>query len=187
METAFNHRRRFTVEEYHRMAGAAIFGDWERVELIEGEIHTMSPIGKRHAGTVDYVSGAFSARLRGRAIVRVQGPVLIGDQSEPEPDIALLRPRADYYRSKHPEAADILLIVEVMDTSATYDRQVKLGLYALAAIPEVWLIDLNGERVEVYRQPSGDVYTVIQIGLRGQKVAPGAFPDLELGVDDILG
>ncbi len=126
-------------------------------------------------------------RARRRALIRVQGPIRLDDRSEPEPDLAILRPRPDFYSSGHPTPADVFFIVEVMDTTADYDRGVKLAIYARANIAEVWLIDLNRELVEVYRRPIGEIYTENRILPRGQVVAPGAFPDVELAVDAILG
>jgi Uma2 family endonuclease len=180
-------RRRFTVAEYYRMAESGILRPDERVELIAGEIVAMSPIGSPHASCVKRAVALFSARLAGRATLSIQDPVLLDDQSEPEPDVALLRPRADFYKSAHPGPADVLLLIEVMDTSAPFDRGVKLPLYARAGIPEVWLLDLNGDRIEAHRRPVNGVYTEVQIRLRGQRLAPGAFPDIEVGVDEILG
>jgi Uma2 family endonuclease len=130
-------RRRFTVDEYRRMGEVGILDEDERVELIEGEIVEMSPIGRRHAGIVNRLNDLFTFRLRGRAIVAVQNPISLGSKySEPQPDLTLLRPRADFYADSRPEPPDVLLVVEVMDTSVERDRQVKLPLYARAGVPE---------------------------------------------------
>lgn len=178
--------RRFTVAEYYRMAEVGILAPDERVELLDGEIIQVSPIGSRHAACVDRVNQLFIP-ARPRAIVRVQGPIRLDDYSEPEPDLALLRPRADFYAMGHPGPADVFLIVEVMDTSAASDRTVKLALYARAGIAEVWLVDLNRGLVEVHRQPSAAGFGEILTFRRGQTVSPLAFPDLALDVDVILG
>jgi len=180
-------RRSFTVEDYHRMAGARIFGEDDRVELIEGEIVEMSPIGSRHGACVKRLNSLFSERLGRRAIVSVQDPVRIGEHSEPQPDLALLMPRPDFYASAHPGPEEVLLVVEVAETSADVDREVKLPLYARAGLPEVWLVDLAEERIEVYRQPRPQGYQEVQRLGRGQCMASQAFPDLELAVGDVLG
>jgi Uma2 family endonuclease len=180
-------RYRFTVDDYHRMAEAGILGEDDRVELIDGEIITMSPIGSRHLACVDRLTGLLARGVGLRAIVRVQGSVRLGDRSEPEPDLVLLRPRQDYYATSPATPGDVLTIIEVMDSSAGYDRGVKLGLYARAGVAEVWLVDLNKAWIEVHRRPVSGVHAEIQIRQRGESVSPEAFPDLVLAVDSILG
>ncbi len=180
-------RRKFTVEEYHRLAEVGILGEDDRVELIDGEIVQMSPIGNRHAGTVDFLAEHFLKTVGGRGQVRVQNPVRLGEDSEPQPDLALLRPRGDYYRGGHPGPEDVLLVVEVAETSADYDREVKLLLYARWGVPEAWLVDLEQDRIEVYRSPSPEGYREVQVVARGEQVAPAAFPEAKLRVDDLLG
>ncbi|HBH00339.1 MAG TPA: Uma2 family endonuclease [Candidatus Rokubacteria bacterium] len=181
-------RRLFTAEEYHRMGEAGILHDDDRVELIEGEIVEMAPIGSPHAGTVDRLNRLFTSRLGERAIVRVQGPVLLAAvESEPEPDLALLLPRPDFYTTGHPEPPDVLLALEVMDTSVERDRRVKLPLYARAGIAETWLVDLNTGCVEVYRRPGPAGYQDSRVARRGESLAPHAFPDVALAVADLLG
>lgn len=180
-------RRRFSVDEFHRMAEAGILAREEHVELIEGELVMMSPMGSRHAAGVSRLSALLLPPLLGRALVRVQLPIRLDPRTEPEPDLAVARPRPDHFASEHPGAVDLLLLIEVMETSAPFDRGEKLELYARHNIPEVWLVDLIGEAVEVYRNPSGGRYTEIRIAPRGQEVAPSAFPDLALAVDAILG
>jgi Uma2 family endonuclease len=180
-------RYRFTVDDYHRMAEAGILNEDDPVELIEGEIIIMSPIGLRHLACVDRLNTLLAPGLGPRAIVRVQGSVRLSDRSEPEPDVILLRPRPDFYATSPATPADVLWLIEVMDSSASYDRGVKLGLYARSDVAEVWLVDLNEEQVELYRKPLSGRYTEISIRPRGQSVAPEAFPDFVLGVDAILG
>jgi len=177
----------FSVEDYHRMAEAGILGEHARVELIEGEIVAMSPIGLRHLSCVDRLTSLLTAGLGPRAIVRVQGSIRLGGRSEPQPDLVLLKPRGDFYSTSHAKPEEILAVIEVMDSSAAYDRGVKLSLYAREGITEVWLVDLNDERVDVHRRPVSRFYTDHQIRLRGESLSPEAFPDLVLGVDDILG
>jgi Uma2 family endonuclease len=187
MATAERPRRRFSVSEYDRIAEAGILKPTERVELIDGEIIVMSPTGSRHAACVDRLSTWLHDLLKARAILRVQGPLRLDDLSEPEPDLVALRPRSDFYASGHPGAGDCYLVIEVCDSSASYDRGTKLPLYARAGVPEVWLVDLNRELVESYRGPLGELYTENRTLPRGQSLAPEAFPDVVLGVDAILG
>ncbi len=179
--------RRFTVEEYHRMVEAGILGEDDRVELIEGEIIEMPPISSAHAGCVDRLAMRLMEGLRRRAIVRVQGPIRLGERSEPMPDLALLRPRADFYASAHPGPEDVWLVIEVAETSGAYDRERKLPLYGRAGIPETWVVDLEREEVVVGRDPSPEGYRTLCIARRGETLAPLAFPDLILSVDEILG
>ena len=180
-------RVRFTVDDFVRMAEAGIFDEDSRVELIDGDVIAMSPLGSPHACCVDGLTELLVQQFAGRAIVRVQNPVRLSQKSEPVPDVMLIRRREKSYRSSHPEPADVLLLIEVMDSSARYDRGTKLGLYAREGIVEVWLIDLNGDRVEVYRRTDGERYADALISERGQVIAPLAFPDLALDVDAILG
>jgi Uma2 family endonuclease len=180
-------RRRFSVEEYYRMGETGILSQGERVELIAGEIVMMTPIGPPHAGSVDRLTRLWTSRLGDRVIVRVQNPVRFPPDTELQPDVALLRPRADFYGKSHPECADVLLLIEVADTTAETDRGVKIPLYAKAGIREVWLLDLSVERVEVYRQPSPDGYREVLTYHRGQVLAPETFSDLLLSLDDLLG
>jgi Uma2 family endonuclease len=180
-------RRRFTIEEYYLMAKAGILGEDDRVELIDGEIVEMAPIGSYHASRVKRLIQLLSQQVGSRAIVSAQDPVRLAEHSEPQPDIALLRPRDDFYASAHPGPADVLLIIEVADTSADYVRQVKAPLYARAGIPEYWLVDLAGQRIEVYRDPSAGEYRQVRLVRRGERLSPEALPSLELSSSDILG
>lgn len=180
-------RRRFTVAEYHQMAQAGILGEDDRVELIEGEIVEMPPIGDRHAASVDRLTEGFVQRFSDVAIVRVQNPVRLDEHSEPQPDLALLRRRADFYASGHPAPPDVFLLVEVADTSAELDRRVKIPLYARSGIPEAWLIDLQQETLTVYRDPTPEGYRAVQVLHRTDSIAPAAFPDRALAVADLLG
>jgi Uma2 family endonuclease len=179
-------KRLFTVTEYYQMAQAGIFSEDDHVELLEGEIIQMSPIGSRHAACVDRLTRLFSERVGRQAIVRVQNPVRLSDYSEPQPDIALLKPRVDFYSSEHPKPEDVLLLVEVCETSADFDRRAKLPLYAQAGIPEVWLIDLAQEQIEVYRAPVAQGYSKTQTLARGQPLRAQLVPLLELKVEEIV-
>jgi Uma2 family endonuclease len=180
-------RRLFTVEEYYRMAEAGIISKDERVELIEGEVVAMAAIGSRHSSCVKRLNHLLSQRIVGRALLSVQDPIRLDQFSEPQPDIALLRPRADFYAFAHPRPADVFLVVEVADTSVGFDRDVKIPLYARAVIPEAWLVDLTGDYIMLYRKPTAQVYQDVQRLQRGQSLFPEAFPDLVLAVEDILG
>ena len=181
-------RRQFTVDDYYRMAEAGILGEDDRVELIEGEIVEMTPIGSHHAGIVDRLTALLSRALPTRAAnVRVQNPIRLTNLSEPQPDLTLLRPRSDFYTGAHPGPADVLLVIEVADTSLDYDRDVKLGVYASAGIPEVWIVNLSADNVEVYAQPSANGYASQRVARRGQTITPASLPDLRLAIDDILG
>src|SRR5262249_19879065 len=152
-------RRRFTLEEYHRMGETGILADDPRIELIAGAIVVREPTGSRHAGSVDRIAHVFFSRLAGGAIVRIQNPVAFPDEmSELQPDVTLLRPRTDFYASAHPGAGDVLLLIEVADATLRLDRRVKIPLYARSGISEAWLLDLSAERVEVFRQPMGGHY-----------------------------
>jgi len=178
-------KRLFSADEYHKMAFTGILSEDDRVELIEGEIVQMSPIGRRHAACVDRLTQLFVRRLGDSAIVRVQNPVSLSCHSEPEPDVTLLRPRADFYASGHPGPDDILLIVEVAETSAQFDREVKIPLYANAGIREVWLIDLSDGAIRVHRSPIASGYERVQTISSGSLPAPLSFPDLQLSADEI--
>ena len=181
-------RRRFTLDEYHRMGETGILGANDRVELIEGEIVEMTPIGSRHAAAVGRIHHFFSARLADRALVWVQNPlVLAAHASEPEPDIMLLAPRPDFYASGHPEPADVRLLVEVADSSLAYDRRMKVPLYARAGIAEVWLVDLGTGRVDVHRRPDAGGYADVSSPGRGELFAPLAFPEIAVTLADLLG
>jgi len=161
-------RRPITVTEYHRMGEVGILGERDHVELIEGELVAMSSIGSNHQGTVNSLTHGLVQAVGQHAVVAVQGPVRLDDFSEPEPDFALLRPRADFYRDAHPTPADVLLLIEVADTSLNYDRAVKRALYARHSIPELWIVDLTAGEVEICRRPGPGGYAAItRIGRDG--------------------
>jgi len=180
-------RRPFTTEEYHRMAEAGILSEDDRVELIEGEIVRMSPIGTRHSACVDRLNALFARRFHRRAIVRVQNPIVLSRWTEPQPDLTILRPREDFYAERHPRPPDVLLVVEVAETSGDYDRGTKLALYAAARVPEVWIVDVPGRAIEVYRGPALRAYRDRRRLVGTQRVAPGAFPRTAFRAADILG
>lgn len=179
-------RRLFTVDEYHRMGEAGIFGPEERVELIEGEIIEMSPIGPRHAGCVINFTRVLITRLGDRVVLSPQNPVVIRPRSEPQPDILLLRPRTVSYSRAHPTPEDVLLAVEVADTTLRFDRIVKARLYARAGIPEFWLADVEAESLMVHRAPSAEGYAEVTTIARDGTVAPLAFAAERFGVADFF-
>ncbi|MGB3237656.1 MAG: Uma2 family endonuclease [Geitlerinemataceae cyanobacterium] len=180
-------RRKFTVQEYHLTIDAGIFGEDERIELIEGEIIQMAVIGKRHATTVRRLIHRLRDLPKNQAILDVQDPVELTPRTEPQPDVVLLRFREDYYATAHPTPADVLLLVEVADSSIDYDRQVKTPIYARSNIAEVWIVDLIRDCLTVYREPTADGYGFQQDFDRGQSVTPLAFPEFEVSLDFILG
>jgi Uma2 family endonuclease len=169
------------------MAEVGILGPKDRVELIDGEIIEMSPIGHRHLACVDRLNRLFTRGVGDHAIVRIRGSIVLEDDGEPEPDVVLLRPRDDFYASAPAEADAVLLIVEVADSSESYDRLTKMPLYARHGIPESWLVDLNRDRISVSTGASPRGYTTTRVYRRGESIRPLAFPDLTVAVNDVLG
>ena len=170
------------------MVKARILTAEDRVELLDGEVLVMSPIGERHAACVNWLTAAFynSGRLPGRAFVSVQNPLALSERSEPQPDLMLLVEREDGYASGHPGPEEVLLVVEVADSSLDYDRDTKIALYGDAGIREVWLVDLERNRIESYTEPVPAGYRVTRRFARGDSLAPAALPDLELEVTRIV-
>jgi Uma2 family endonuclease len=154
-------RHRLTVEEYYRMGEVGILPADARVELVDGEIIDLPPIGSRHAGTIDQLTHLLTKTVGDEAIVRVQSPIRLDEYSEPEPDVTLLRPSADFYKSSHPFAGDVLLLIEVAERTLRYDLEVKVPLYARHGIPEVWVVDLEHGRLARYRDPREGEYTEV--------------------------
>jgi Uma2 family endonuclease len=182
-----NPKRLISIDDYHRMAADGLFSEDDRVELIDGEIVEMTPVGDWHCGGVRRLDDLFTTALGRRVLVDKQNPVKLGNWSEPEPDLALLARRDDYYVSRTPTPDDVFLIVEVADSSAGYDRRVKAPLYAREGIREYWLLDLPAGLVEVYRQPGPNGYREVRRIHRGDSIAPEAFPDVLFAVSDLLG
>ena len=177
----------FNVDEYYRMAEVGLLSADDRVELIEGEIVEMSPIGSTHGGTVKRSSAFLNRKLGDAVIVSVQDPIRLNDFSEPQPDLALLKPRKDFYSKSHPSAEDVLVVIEVADTSVDYDRNVKLPLYARAGIPEAWLMVLAKDVIEVYSQPKNGKYQKVQRLKRGKTLVSPTMPGFSCPVEDLLG
>ena len=180
-------RRRFTVDEYHAMAVAGILEEKDRVELIDGEIVIMTPIGDEHHASVDTGTELLVEAVRRRAIVRVQGSIRLDEYNQPQPDFVILRRRRDFYRSAPAGPADVFLIIEVSHSSLSFDRGVKLPLYARFDIPEVWIANIPSRVIEVYTDPLGGEYTTRRTFRPGQTVSPIAFPDAALSVADVIG
>lgn len=180
-------RKRFTTQEYEQIAAAGVFAEDDRVELLEGEIVEMSPLGPQHSACVDRLNRLLQRRVNDAAIVRVQSPVRLGRHSEPQPDVTLLQPRPDFYADGHPEPEDVLLLIEVAHSSLSYDRDLKLPLYARAGVAEVWLVGLLAQTVEVFRAPSESGYGERREARRGESVAALNVPAVVLSVAEILG
>lgn len=178
-------RRRFTVHDYHRMAEAGILHEDDRVELIEGEIVEMAAIGTRHFTCVNGLTRILVRTVGDEAIVSVQNPVRLSERSEPQPDLAVIRTRD--YRQSLPMPEDVLLLIEVSDTTLTYDKNVKLPLYARAGIPEVWIVDLGSQTIERHIEPSGEIYRRTEKTRRGEKMESVALPSMAISVDAVLG
>jgi len=184
MKTPAPHR--FSAEDYHRLAEVGILSPDARVELIEGEIHDMSPIGPFHGGVTKRLNRFFTLRAKGRWIVSVQDSVRLDKYSEPEPDVVLLKPAPDDYAAHHPTPDDVLLLIEVADSSVSFDQNKKLPNYARANIPEVWIVNLQESVIEVYREPHFTGYEKKTVLRAGDKAAPTAFPGDAIDVAELL-
>ena len=179
-------RRRFSADDYQRMGQAGILRAEDRVELIDGEIIAMTPIGPRHCASVDRANRAFVTTAGDSAIVRVQGSVRLDLYSEPEPDLVLLRPRQDFYSSRHPGPADILLVIEIADSSIDYDRDVKSRVYARSGVHEYWLADLNEDVLLCHSALEDGAYRSVRRCTRGQSLAPLLLPECVVSTEDLL-
>jgi Uma2 family endonuclease len=179
-------RHRLTVADYYRMAEAHVLLPDARVELIDGEVIDMATIGTRHAATVGKLTRALMRAVGDQAIVWAQNPLRLGEFSEPEPDLMLLAPRADFYSAAHPGAADVQLLIEVSDTSARYDREIKLPLYARHGVPEVWIVDLDNHQLHMFRQPRGDVYAESESTAQPGPTAVTALPGITIDLNGVL-
>jgi Uma2 family endonuclease len=180
-------RRHFNVTEYYRMAAAGVLSEDDRVELIEGEIVEMNPIGSRHAACVARLTEFLGRSVGDEAIVWAQNPVQLSDFSEPLPDVALLKRRDDFYAHANPQPMDVLLVIEVADSSVEFDRDIKVPLYAGAGIPEVWLVNLPQGTIEVYTQPFGDKYQETRVIKRNQSLRPTSIPNLIIDAEVVIG
>ncbi|PEN07708.1 hypothetical protein CRI93_06920 [Longimonas halophila] len=178
---------RFSVSDYHQMGEAGVLGPDLNVELLNGHIYEMSPIGSRHAACVDRLNRLFMRAVDDHAIVRVQNPIVLPPDSEPEPDVALLKLRDDNYASRHPRPNEVMLVVEVADASLPFDQEVKVPLYAQAGIPEVWVVALDEDQVHAYRMPESGRYREQTTYERGDKLLlPQPLGDHTISVDAVL-
>ena len=178
--------RKFTVDEYYRMGEAGIFHPEERVELIEGVIVVISPIGIRHAASVHRYIQVFSPLVGERISFQIQNPIHLDDNTEPQPDVMLLRPRPDNFYGSHPGPEDVLLVIEVSETSLNYDRDVKAHLYGRHNIPETLVLTLPGDCIEGFTRPGPEGYAQHNIYRRGDTITLSSLPDIELPVEDLL-
>ncbi len=179
-------RKRFTADEYQRMGQVGILTEDDRVELIDGEIVALTPIGTRHNASVARANRALVRTAGDDAIVLPEGSVRLDLFSEPQPDLVLLRPRADFYASRHAGPDDILLIIEVAQSSMEYDRDVKAPLYAAAGVPEYWLVDLNTDLLWRFSSPERGTYRNSEQCRRGQSLAPQLLPTCRIAIDELL-
>ena len=179
-------KRLITVEEYHLMAEVGILTEMDRVELIRGEIIKMSPIGKRHAYVVDVLNRLFGMQLKEDVVVRIQNPIDIELYSEPEPDVVLAKPPIRTYMDKHPESSDILLLIEVADSTLQKDREIKIPLYAEAEIPAVWIVNLKDSQIEAYEGPRAGSYKHLTTYNLDESITVPGF-DTVFSVKEVLG
>lgn len=179
-------QHRFSVKDYYRMAETGVLRPDARVELLDGKIIDMSPIGSPHAGTVKRLIRIFSKVDNERWTISAQDPLHLDDHSEPEPDVMLLKPTADDYVSRHPEPDEVFLLIEVSDVSLDYDREEKLPIYGRAGIQEVWIVNLNEAVVEIYHEPNFTGYGNKTVLRPGQQAKPLAFPDVAVDVTELL-
>lgn len=185
-QVKINHRR-FKVAEFLRLAEIGFLREDERVELIRGEIVEMSPINVTHASTVSRLLSLLSNLLGRRVILSVQNPVELDDETLPQPDVALLQPRDDFYSKHHPGPQDILLLIEVSDSTVPYDRRIKASLYSTAGVIEYWIVNLPERQIEVYREPRPNGYRTLTRYAPGETITPLAFADITVSVSDIIG
>ena len=185
--TALRERKIFTVRDYHKMIDAGVFVGNSNYELIEGEIVKKMPQGKFHIACINRLNMLFAPRLVGRAIVSIQNAIVIGDISEPEPDVALLKFREDFYATGKATAEDVLLLIEVSDSTVNYDRDVKIRVYAEAEVAEVWLVNLPRQILEVHLEPEKGKYKLVKKYEKSEIVSPSLLPEIKLKISDIIG
>ena len=177
---------RFSVQDYYRMAETGVLRPDVRVELLDGKIIDMSPIGPFHGGLVKRLSRIFNLKAQGRWLVSTQDPLRLDDHSEPEPDVMLLKPAADDYTSRHPQPEDVFLLIEVADSTLEYDREEKLPAYGRAGVTEFWIVNLQEATLEIYREPHFTGYGLKTVLHAGDQARPLAFPDAAVDVAELL-
>jgi Uma2 family endonuclease len=178
--------RRFSVDEFHSMERAGVFHPEERLELIQGKVYNMSPIGPFHGGVTDILAEYFWELSNKRWIVRTQNPVQLSYESEPQPDIALVRRASHHYKSRHPVPEDVFLLIEISDTTLSFDLHQKLPLYASAGIAEVWIVDLIGQTIQIYREPADGAYKSAGQIRPGEFASPSAFPEAKVDAAELF-
>ncbi len=178
---------RFTVEDYYRMGEVGILPPDVRVELVDGEIKQIPPIHPPHASIVHRLNAVLARKLHGKVVVGIQSPIRLDDYNEPQPDVTVLRFRDDYYCTQHPTPADVLLVIEVADTSLRYDRDEKMPRYGRYGIPEAWLVDVQAQTITVFTQPHAGGYREQHVLSHGQEIVSVAVEGLRLQVDEALG
>jgi len=179
--------RRFTADEYWQMINAHVFDEDERLELIDGEIVQMSPIGDPHAACVLRLTMLLTRLFAEQVLVSVQNALRVGERYVPQPDLMLLRPRADFYATRTPTPAECLLVIEVSDSSADDDRRIKAPRYAAGRVAELWQVDLERDVVLVYREPLGEAYQAVRVYQRGETLTIAALGEPAIAVEAILG
>ncbi|HXG86152.1 MAG TPA: Uma2 family endonuclease [Pyrinomonadaceae bacterium] len=179
--------RKFTIDEYHNFIETGVFKPEERIELWEGEFVEMSPIGMRHVSCLNYLIEFLRDALGKTVIISPQNPIVLNDFSEPQSDIAILKRREDFYRNENATAADVLIVMEIADTTLKYDRDTKFPRYAASGIEEAWLIDLENDRVEIHGDPTEFGYSLVKILHRGQSAESTVLPEIKITIDKILG
>jgi Uma2 family endonuclease len=183
---SFPHKYPLTINHFQKMIETGIFDEDEHIELIEGELLVMAPIGPVHSSQTRKLNRLFSQSVGDLAIVDIQNPIVLDDNSEPEPDMALLRPRDDFYETATPRTHDVLLLVEVADSTLSYDKNTKIPLYARHGIPEVWLINVPNKQVEIYLKPSPEGYRKILLPEKHEQISPTLLPTVSVKVSDII-
>ena len=186
MKTLTPHPKKFTRDIYHKMAESAIFQESDRLELIKGEIIEMSPVGTRHASCVNKLNQLLGKKLPSETIISVQNPIVLTNNSEPQPDLVILKYRPDFYANEHPHPEDILLLIEVSDSSIDYDKNVKIPLYAENKISEVWLVNLNDNCVEIHQKPYQNYYQIIQKLSSINNAILSNFPTIEIKISELF-
>ena len=179
-------RHRITVDEYYRMADVGLLAQDARVELIDGEIFDMAPIGSRHGGIVSRLDHRLIRAIGDRAIARVQQPLRLSRSSEPQPDLAIVRSREDFYTRSHPTASDVLLVIEVSETTLRYDQRIKAPLYARHGVPELWIIDLEHLQMHLLRSPQDETYAEALVITEPGLVTLAADSRLEVDLTGLL-
>lgn len=179
-------RYRISADEYQQMGDAGVFPPDARVELIEGEIIEVPPIGSRHAGKVERLVDLLRQAVGDRAMVRTQEPSVVGKYSVPQPDVTVVTRRDDYYESAHPEPRDVLLVVEVAESSLAFDRDVKTAMYARSGVAELWVVDVAGQRITRSASPRNGVYTESQVVRAGEMIGVAAFPDVRIDLSAVF-